>query len=900
MTLTENGTAALQQLIGRLQRAKLDWDAENIADWLWLARYMDGEISQSTEDTQNGTVPSGSMPRTPTVAGEATPPPPPTLDLTLPPPARRGQQTEQPAAGGIPFKVPTAPALRRTLNLGRALRPLMRKVDSYTETVLDEVATAEQTAEQRFCLTVTQPAQERWLEVALVVEATASSFLWQETIRDFKLVLERQGAFRTLSVWYLCASHSGSLQLLAHSPDTVENQQARSVKELFDAAGRRLILLASDCISPAWQSGAIQHCLEQWANRGPVAILQLLPSRLWERSVLSAGLSVQFGALMPGVSNPQLRLQDLPAWAEESTEGGLKLPVVTLEPTSLHRWARMLAGYGESWATGILFDEGWQHWQQENQTTVELLPEQLVQRFSNTASLLARRLAGLMAMVPVSLPIIYLIQETLLPDSTQLQVAEVFMSGLIRRVDKSAESDTTSKEYDFVSGVREQLIDAVSLPDAEAVLDRVSQYIGDKVGRSIYSFTALLMLERELSGTAGTELLKFASLTKQVLRRLGGEYAQLVESVEAGNLVGIASHESNVPNFPDLQPFEFIEAELVDDDDPGSFPPLLQPNDFTIVTFEFDPETASNQKLDPFEIVVAELTRHQGKWQIERQKERAYRLIEALPDNAGLSFFSGLVKRLGFQRDRAVFGLEIVAIPGGSFIMGSPQDEPERYDYESPQHEVTVEPFFMGRYPVTQAQWAAVASLPKVERDLNPDPSHFKGANRPVESVSWYSAIEFCQRLSQHSGRPYRLPSEAEWEYACRANTTTPFHVGNTLTTEVANYDGRATYGDGLEGEYRHQTTEVEHFGLANGFGLSDMHGNVWEWCQDDWHESYEGAPSDGSAWVEGGSEESKIIRGGSWYYHPRGCRSAHRDWDPPGCEGIDLGFRVCCSSPRT
>ena len=150
--------------------------------------------------------------------------------------------------------------------------------------------------------------------------------------------------------------------------------------------------------------------------------------------------------------------------------------------------------------------------------------------------------------------------------------------------------------------------------------------------------------------------------------------------------------------------------------------------------------------------------------------------------------------------------------------MGSPENEPERQEREGPQHEVTVPSFFLGRYPVTQSQWRAVAAMPQVKRELNPEPSNFKGDNLPVERVSWYESVEFCDRLSTKTGRPYRLPSEAEWEYACRAGTTTPFHFGRTLTTEVANYNGNYTYADGPKGEYRKTTTPVDQFGDCECF----------------------------------------------------------------------------------
>jgi formylglycine-generating enzyme required for sulfatase activity len=246
--------------------------------------------------------------------------------------------------------------------------------------------------------------------------------------------------------------------------------------------------------------------------------------------------------------------------------------------------------------------------------------------------------------------------------------------------------------------------------------------------------------------------------------------------------------------------------------------------------------------------------------------------------------------------------LEMVLIRGGEFLMWSPDDELERPSdgRESPQHRVTVPTFFMGRYPVTQAQWRVVAGLPKVERDLNSDPSRFKGNDRPVEKVSWYDAVEFCDRLSAHTNRPYRLPSEAEWEYACRAGTTSPFYCGETLTTEIANYDGNYTYGRGVVGENRGETTPVDQFKLANPWGLCDMHGNVYEWCLDHWHENYEGAPIDGSAWLSEGESADRVLRGGSWSYAPRNCRSAYRLHHHPGYRNVNFGFRVVVAPPGT
>ena len=255
--------------------------------------------------------------------------------------------------------------------------------------------------------------------------------------------------------------------------------------------------------------------------------------------------------------------------------------------------------------------------------------------------------------------------------------------------------------------------------------------------------------------------------------------------------------------------------------------------------------------------------------------------------------------------------LEMVYIPGGTFMMGSPENEEKRNDNEGPQHNVTVSPFFMGKYPVTQGQWRAIASQTnlKVKLDLNPEPSKFTESyqdidrwQRPVERVKWTEAVEFCERLSKLTAKDYRLPSESEWEYACRAGTTTPFYFGETITPELVNYDGNHTYGKSPKGEDRDQTTPVGQF-PPNAFGLYDMHGNVYEWCQDVYHENYNEAPTDGSVWeIEGDSDSNlRVLRGGSWYSNPRWCRSAGRNFYFLSVETVtyNFGFRLVSFPPQ-
>ncbi len=240
--------------------------------------------------------------------------------------------------------------------------------------------------------------------------------------------------------------------------------------------------------------------------------------------------------------------------------------------------------------------------------------------------------------------------------------------------------------------------------------------------------------------------------------------------------------------------------------------------------------------------------------------------------------------------------LEMVEIPGGTFLMGSPDKEKERFNDEGPQHRVTVSSFWMGKHAVTQAQWRSVARLEKVRIELNPDPSYFKGADLPVENVSWEEAVEFCERLKKKSGKDYRLPTEAEWEYACRAGAITPFAFGETIITQIVNCDGAVPYASAPEGILRRKTTPVGSLGVANGFGLFDMHGNVWEWCQD-WYEPYSSTEAINPQGPDNGQRRAR--RGGAWLDRARYCRSAVRSSNAPDYRDFKVGFRVVASGEK-
>ncbi|MBD2303026.1 formylglycine-generating enzyme family protein [Nostoc sp. FACHB-190] len=904
----EASHSMIVRFIDRLDEVKLlrdlSLDDEDIADIIWLALQM-GVVEQPESSNREGSVifediqkllPDSNSSQSKTEV----------LDVFLDDSPRSGtqkregdQKQETIPPSGFPFPVPAAPAIQNSLEIGRAMRPLKRKVPSTTKFILDEEATVNRIIERDIWQPVTKPEPERWLNLELIVEESRSSFIWQELIDDFQQILENQGAFRSIRVWTIKSENhqnqDSNLILIRRRRRGKLEQRQHLHRELIHPDNRGLILLVSDCVSPLWQNATLNQWLKDWSESQPTAIVQLFPERLWDSTQLSLGRKLFARALNPGGDNHKLILDDLPFWLPINRDDALVLPVLNLEPQILKLWARVVAGFGNARISTYLFDlefiklpENQRQVRNDNKSPVEISPQsqtsgnqnkslekqspeveaeqakRIVKRFLATASPIAQRLAGMMAAAPVDISVVNLIRKTCLKEAQPVHVAEVYMGGLLRVTQEDTEGK--SRVYDFIPGVRKVLNQAMAINETENILDEISKYIGERIDRPIRSFMALIGSLREIEYDQQEKVLPFAQIAVDVFQNIGGEYAELANLISA-----------NIqPVIPPVTPQVSVEPEL-------------KICDFEVATIEII-------KFTSFKFVVATLEResesrrwyelwlqNKQRWVVKRQEKQAIGVVEKLGEGVNL---------------------ELMEIPGGTFLMGSPESEQGRFESESPQHEVSVPKFYMGRYPITQGQWRVVAEWEKIDIELKPDPSRFKEDyqgrerwTRPVERVRWEEAKEFCKRLSRKTGREYRLPTEAEWEYGCRAGTTTPFHFGETITAEIANYNGEDVYEDGVKGEYRKQTTPVGYFQVANNFGLYDMHGNVWEWCEDDWHNSYKGAPNDGSAWIVSGTSNTKVCRGGSWDTDTRNCRCASRynnDAD------FSYGFRVVRVPPRT
>ena len=263
-----------------------------------------------------------------------------------------------------------------------------------------------------------------------------------------------------------------------------------------------------------------------------------------------------------------------------------------------------------------------------------------------------------------------------------------------------------------------------------------------------------------------------------------------------------------------------------------------------------------------------------------------------------LDFFSPSVDETGriikneqfstqyFSENVDEISIDMLSIPSGTFLMGSPEDEVGRSAFEGPQHNVEVSEFFISRFAVTQSQFQAV---------MGNNPSQIKGPNNPVECVNWFEAKTFCRRLSDLSGREYRLPTENEWEYSCRAGTSTPFPYGETITEDLANFYAYIPYGKASVGSHRSGTTPVGSF-PANKFGLHDMCGNTFEWCEDILQENYQQSQRVVSRSRKEELPDYYVLRGASWVNFPVLCRSAFRFGNIPIYRSVAIGFRIVCA----
>ncbi len=467
-------------------------------------------------------------------------------------------------------------------------------------------------------------------------------------------------------------------------------------------------------------------------------------------------------------------------------------------------------------------------------------------------------------------------------------IADILLSSLVRKIDREL--------YEMSPDVRKLLLEKLTPEELKSLAYQLQTYIQEQIGD--YCSKSVYWQNQQWLALAYLKPSQAVNEIRQVL-------AEAIKNNNRVRLVRLTALLENISAaLADYEPLLLLNKTIAaysrgDLNDVGNVLQLSPEDEGTLQKRLIDEVAAIVPYDENLFLFTAEtvLVNKTGQV-IKRKPVKAYFYDENLPE-------------VGNRKESQNY-IRMMYIPQGEFWMGTEDEEIERlvkkfgwdaHKRERPQHLVKVPAFYMSQTPITQAQWQAIAATAKIDIDLKTNPSRFKGDELPVEKVNWYEATEFCKRLSRKTKREYRLPSEAEWEYACRAGTKTPFHFGETITADLANYRATETYADEPTGEYRQQTTPVGQF-PPNAFGLYDMHGNVWEWCADTWHHNYEGAPTDGSAWTTNwfgfnDDDDRYQLRGGPWCDNPDSCRSACRGFYNRAYD-FDIGFRVVCGAGRT
>ncbi|MFA1548520.1 FxSxx-COOH system tetratricopeptide repeat protein [Actinomadura chokoriensis] len=520
------------QLVEALRALDPQPTAEELADALWLAdwfRTREGPTHLAAggegepDDAPAGPAPPPVPPPEPSAPPEHEPAPPRAVEAGL---YLAGQDVP---ATAFPVRMPAMPAISRTLPLSRALRPLRATVPSPTRRHLDEAATAQRIAETGVCEPVMVPALERRHDLALVADVGPSMVVWRQTVDELRLLLQQLGAFRDMRTWYL---DTGARRLSLRTGSAFGVGAERDPDELVDPTRRRLVLVVSDCIGSAWQDGRAAELLDRWGRAGAVAIVQPLPQRLWWRTA-AAIEPVRFGASGPAVANEALTVARATPRLLDDGPQGIAIPVVELSERWLRSWAGMVARGGRDVMGAAVFT-GRAVAAPPPADAVEdaVSPEMRVKQFRASSSPAAFKLATFLAAAPLRLPVMRLVQRAMLPDSTSADLAEVFLSGLLRMVGRPSGGGEEEIAYEFHDGVREILLQGLRRREVFQVLRAVWGVVRDRIGSSL-DFPALLAAVRRGEAQLPPEL-PFAQVAAQALVGLGGPYRRLAKQLAGG------------------------------------------------------------------------------------------------------------------------------------------------------------------------------------------------------------------------------------------------------------------------------------------------------------------------------------------------------------------------------
>lgn len=924
----------------------LELTAAEIADALWLAAYVTVETAVALPPSipETDDQPALSPTQTPKDGTDSTAPPPPTIASPLTQAVAQGQPfaelyraPEQPAhqrapVEGIPFYAPAGEALPNKLQIARALRPLLRRVPSFHRLRLDEEATAEAIADGNDLALVLQPEQERWLDLILLIDESPSMVIWHHAIQELHTLLTQVGAFGTIESWGIgyevdpeTQAYQGVYLHVTSGGGRVYGRRG-TAKELVTSTQRRLILVLSDSSSPAWQDGSIAAWLNLWGQHNLVTLAQFMPRPFWPGTGLSQAVEVVVRAAQPGSRNNRLTIDEV-AWYWQKTDPPPTppVPVTTLDPHLLHDWAQLLSGRGQKRVYGYCFTPPDRNGRVSprqaalSTTKAELDAEARLLHYQQRLSPLARLLTGYLAAVPLSLPIMRLVQKALLPDTTsQLHLAELFHSGILRRSSARYVStlDPDTLQYDFLDdALRGLFLTSIGDGVKREVLRKISQHI-DKHSGLPYSFQSLLF-DPTFSGRIELDDRgePFARVAAQVLRSMGGIHAELADRLAAGVVTGV------IEIAPDLPPTAEAQAAILENAAAQSWQRLQetavalleQIGDSEVRTLLQGEATQTSPVLqtrlrpdgDATKQIPAEAPsemRYAHELEVKTFLSLQPHLLALWKSVTGSALAtppSG-VAIPHIVKGAAPLTLEWCWIPGGRFKMGSKVN-----DREKPIHEVQVDGFWLARHPVTNGQyrqfieasgytkqryWTAEGWQTRQTNKWT-EPRYWRetkwnGTQQPVVGVSWYEAKAFCAWAAEATGESIRLPTEAEWEKGSRGINARTYPWGEARPNdELCHFNQDSRKGS---------TKTVGQFSPQGDspYGCADMGGNVWDWTAD-WFLPYPGNNKQGDHY----GKKYRVVRGGSWNDRRNGMRCAFRFWLVPVNGLNDVGFRCACTT---
>jgi len=731
-----------------------------------------------------------------------------------------------------------------------------------------------------------QRVLEKCYSLTIIIDKSSTMELWQELIRLFIKMLKTTAVFHNVNIYYWDTAHKQPI--LYYDKDFKQKIDSKSIPN----GDKELLWVLSDCLAPSWKSGSSFKQIKYWSKYSFISLIQMFPKHMWMGTMLYKGIHTRFKSLNKIINNDTL-YTDI-----KTDENSLKLPIISFEPFSLQAWAKVVANSFDNSISGIILNN-YEFETITNHTTPTT--QDILDRFYTQASPLAQKLAFYMSILPIDFQVVRILQEEKLPQTNQSHVAEVFLGGLIKR-----EKIENKIIYSFYPNIREKLSENLPISESLEVLEKMSNFLTNHLGEA-FNFKALISDPKGVFQgdiPLSDESIAFAKIVSKVLHRAGGEFANISNTIDKTiHIFDNTELINKVKNYLKDREFEEIWNETVYIGGNPKDGDYIEGTVSQYGTFEDNIEFLDIDKIDKdhYNIQASFGTLcfveiYDYPYPQFTKEVELYLDVEATIE---VKLVSGAIDELNIEnitiddvdisqiddliKDEAEQERTQAIIPQSKrFQMGS-----NEYYNEKPIHEVVINyDFEISKYPVTFEEYDLFCEDTGKKK---PDDIGWGRGRRPVINVSWEEAKEYCKWLNKKLGLGektgyYRLPTEAEWEYSCRADTTTKWSFGD----DEKELDKYAWYNNDNSDSKTHPVGKKE----PNPWGLYDMHGNVWEYCEDDYVDNYNDTPRDGTAHVDK-KADYKVLRGGSWVNYAYYARSSSRMENFPDYRNFFMGFRL-------